>query len=42
MLHYAWFASKLSDETECFMNVNQVCFSMKSLKQRCYCKNAAL
>lgn len=41
MLRYAWFASKLCDERECFMNVNQVCFSMETLKQRCGCKNAA-
>ena len=28
MLRYAWFAGKLYDERESFMNVNQVCFSM--------------
>ncbi|EFN73584.1 hypothetical protein EAG_01905, partial [Camponotus floridanus] len=26
MLKYAWFASKLTDERDVFMNVNEVCF----------------
>lgn len=41
MLRYAWFAAKLCDEREYFMNVNQVCFSVDMLKRRCDCKNAA-
>ena len=31
MLRYAWFASKLTDEREVFMNVNEVCFSLDIL-----------
>ena len=31
MLRYAWFASKLTDEREVFINVNKVCFSLDIL-----------
>jgi len=41
MLRYAWFASKLCDEREIFLNVNQVCFPIDVLKTPCTCKNAA-
>ncbi|XP_029662700.1 uncharacterized protein LOC115235213 isoform X1 [Formica exsecta] len=40
MLRYAWFASKLTDKREIFMNVNEVCFPLDILKQPCNCKNA--
>ena len=39
MLRYAWFASKLTDEREVFMNVNEVYFSHDVLKQSYNCKN---
>ncbi|XP_046476181.1 uncharacterized protein [Neodiprion pinetum] len=39
MIQYAWFASKLIDEREIFMNVNQLCFSIKNLKTKCNCNN---
>lgn len=38
MLSYAWFASKLTDEREIFMNVNEVCFPLDILKISCQCK----
>lgn len=38
MIKYAWFASKLSEEREVFMNVNQVCFQTDLLKIQCGCK----
>lgn len=41
MLRYAWFAAGLCDERSCFQNVNQVCFSMETLKKPCNCKRAA-
>lgn len=41
MLKYAWFASKLTDERDVFMNVNEVCFQLDILKKPCNCKNAA-
>jgi len=41
VLQYAWFASKLTNEGEIFMNVNEVCFSIDILKKPCECKNAA-
>ncbi|XP_071574627.1 uncharacterized protein [Temnothorax nylanderi] len=41
MLRYAWFAAKLSDEREVFMNVNEVCFPTDILKNPCACKKAA-
>jgi len=41
MLQCAWFASKLTNEREIFMNVNEVCFSIDILKKPCECKNAA-
>lgn len=41
MLRYAWFASKLTDKREVFMNVNEVCFPLDILKQSCNCNNAA-
>jgi len=37
MLRYAWFASKLSDHREIFMNVNGICFPNEELKNRCSC-----
>ncbi|XP_036144190.1 uncharacterized protein LOC118646035 [Monomorium pharaonis] len=41
MIQYAWFASKLCDNREIFMNVNEVCFSMENLKKPCNCKKSA-
>ncbi|XP_020292188.1 uncharacterized protein LOC109858896 [Pseudomyrmex gracilis] len=41
MLQYAWFASKLTNEREVFMNVNEVCFPIDILKKLCECKNTA-
>lgn len=41
MIKYAWFASKLSDDREIFMNVNEVCFQVENLKKACECKNSA-
>ena len=41
MLHYAWYASKLSDDREVFVNVNEVCFPIDVLKKPCNCKKSA-
>lgn len=41
VLRYAWFASKLCDEREIFVNINQACFPTDVLKTPCTCKNAA-
>ncbi|XP_036139694.1 uncharacterized protein LOC118644689 [Monomorium pharaonis] len=41
MIQYAWFASKLCDNREIFMNVNEVCFSMENLKKPCNCNKSA-
>ena len=42
MIKYAWYASKLSEHREIFMNVNEVCFSEEILKTLCSCKKAAI
>ncbi|XP_026671179.1 uncharacterized protein LOC108627179 isoform X1 [Ceratina calcarata] len=39
MIQYAWYASKLCDNREVFMNVNDVCFPIDTLKQLCACTN---
>lgn len=41
MLRYVWFASKLSDDREIFVNVNEVCFPGEELKKSCECTKAA-
>lgn len=41
MLRYAWFASKLTNERDIFLNVNEVCFPVEQLKISCSCKNPA-
>lgn len=41
MLCYAWFAAKLCDDRSTFMNVNQACFCIDTLKNPCACGNAA-
>ena len=41
MIKYAWYASKLSQHREIFINVNEVCFSEEILKTLCSCKKAA-
>src|SRR5258706_11060212 len=42
MLQYAWYASKLLDHREVFVNVNQVCFPTGILKakNKCSCGKA--
>lgn len=41
MIQYAWFASKLIENREIFLNVNQLCFSLTNLKTKCNCKNVS-
>lgn len=36
-----WFASKLTDEREVFLNVNEACFPLDVLKNPCNCKKVA-
>ncbi|XP_023228981.1 uncharacterized protein LOC111629327 [Centruroides sculpturatus] len=38
---YAWYASKLSDKREIFMNINEVCFPTDLLKKCCSCKQSS-
>lgn len=38
MIKYTWFASKLIDERDIFLNVNELCFPISLLKQPCVCK----
>lgn len=40
MIKYAWYASKLSNERDVFLNVNEVCFSTEVLKNPCSCKKS--
>ena len=39
MIRYAWFASKLMDKRENFMNVNRVCFPLNVATNRCSGEN---
>lgn len=41
MLHYTWFALKLSDKREVFCNVNEICFEIEDLTIPCACQNSA-
>lgn len=41
MIKYAWFAAKLCDDRDIFMNVNEVCFNMEDLKKNCNCTKSA-
>lgn len=41
MIRYAWYAAKLSEEREIFVNVNNVCFPNELLKERCSCNNSS-
>lgn len=37
MIQYAWFASKLTSERTIFQNVNEVCFPVSLLLEKCTC-----
>ncbi|XP_017882744.1 uncharacterized protein LOC108626532 isoform X1 [Ceratina calcarata] len=37
MLRYAWYASKLSDDRDIFLNVNDICFPTHILNKPCGC-----
>ena len=39
MIEYAWYASKLTQHREVFMNVKQVCFPERPCKTKCKCNN---
>ena len=41
ILKYAWFASKLVEEMPIFLNLNDLCFPLASLKKNCSCSNVA-
>lgn len=41
MIRYAWYAAKLSEDREIFLNVNEVCFPTDLLKEHCSCKHSS-
>jgi len=41
MIRFAWYASRLSDERDIFMNVNEVCFPAELLNEGCSCKQSS-
>ncbi|GFY70869.1 HTH CENPB-type domain-containing protein [Trichonephila inaurata madagascariensis] len=41
MIRYAWYAAKLSEDREIFLNVKDVCFPNQLLKKHCSCGNSS-